>query len=519
MEGRPCFWLVWGLGEKKASLCRRKLTGSPALVLESRGSHLKIGDPVTPTKVLVAGLWTQRGDLSDCGTHPDAQSPVLTAPEMAYLGGRVELQCVAPGLLGPITYQLLKGSADLPLAAQTPEVDHPASFSLMVQSDSSGTYHCRARQEGDPDSCSLSSNSHIFQVVIPVRGARLVPDPDPAVLWEGDRLALHCEVQQGSHLSYQWYLNRTELSIHTHSAQQGATLLIHPVSQQDSGSYYCMVGNAMTNSRVSSSQEVDVHVKVLLSQPRISFSVTKEEAGYRANVMCQSTRGTLPAQFWLLMGDVTLANRTTAALSATFSVAVTLGKSLGTLRCAGGNRGNQLPEVHSRPLELEVVPVGGAVELHAEYLYSADSRAQAIRLQCSVTQGTFPEYAWFLNHTQLEGGGDWYIVTQQGHTLFLPSITVGNSGNYHCAAKDSFDNTSWVLSPSAFIHSTELALNTLELIVVCFFCFILLVIVGFACFLFILSNGQSGRAMQSRTNDFALTAIPSSSEDAEAMNN
>ncbi|KAG9334554.1 hypothetical protein JZ751_007490 [Albula glossodonta] len=400
------------------------------------GRTLKSVTQLPPRKVvLVAGLWTQR----------DAQSPVLTAPEMAYLGGRVELQCVAPGLLGPITYQLLKGSADLPLAAQTPEVDHPASFSLM-----------------------------------------------------GDRLALHCEVQQGSHLFYRWYLNRTELSIHTHSAQQGATLLIHPISQQDSGSYYCMVGNAMTNSRVSSSQEVDVHVKVLLSQPRISFSVTKEEAGYRANVMCQSTRGTLPAQFWLLMGDVMLANRTTAALSTTFSVAVTLGKSLGMLRCAGGNRGNQLPEVHSRPLELEVVPVGGAVELHAEYLYSADSRAQAVRLQCSVTQGTFPEYAWFLNHTQLEGGGDWYIITQQGHTLFLPSITAGNSGNYHCAAKDSFDNTSWVLSPSAFIHGTELGLNTLELIVVCFFCFILLVIVGFACFFFTLSNGRSDRAMQSR---------------------
>ncbi|KAG5853511.1 hypothetical protein ANANG_G00026730 [Anguilla anguilla] len=335
-------------------------------------------------------------------------------------------------------------------------------------------YHCRARAGGDPSSYSLSSNYLSFQVVIPVRGAGLVSDPDPRRLGGGEAL----------------------------SALPGADGVPPVLSLQHAGWYYCIVRNNMTNSRFSSSSDLEVRVKVFLSEPQISFSVTKEESGYRADVRCWSARGSPPVRFRLIKGNLTLANRTTESLSAVFPVPVSIGRSLGLLRCGGCNHDNR--ELLSRPLNLEVVPVGGAVQLHVEYLYSAGSEAVGVALRCLVSHGTFPEYAWFLNHTLLQGGGASHIITQEGHTLILPIITAGNSGSYRCQAKDSFDNTTWIPSPAAFIQKTGRRLVSSEVIAVAFCCFLLLVLVGSVCWIFTFSK----RRLDSRLRRRSSAAIP-----------
>ncbi|XP_064180906.1 Fc receptor-like protein 5 isoform X1 [Anguilla rostrata] len=436
-----------------------------------------------------------------CAGRSAAQAPVLSGPDRAYLDKRAVFHCEVPGLPRPLAYQLLKGPGDRPVAVQTQEGPPPANFTLVVRSDSGGMYHCRARTGGDPSSYPLSSNYLSFQVVIPVSGADLVSDPDPPVVWEGERLSLHCQVKMGSHLSYRWYFNRTEL--YPPSTPPGEpTLVITPVSQQHAGWYYCIVGNNMTNSRFSSSSDLEVRVKVFLSEPQISFSVTKEESGYRADVRCWSARGSPPVRFRLIKGNLTLANRTTESLSAVFPVPVSIGQSLGLLRCGGCNHDNR--ELLSRPLNLEVVPVGGAVQLHVEYLYSAGSEAVGVALRCLVSHGTFPEYAWFLNHTLLQGGGASHIITQEGHTLILPIITAGNSGSYRCQAKDSFDNTTWIPSPAAFIQKTGRRLVSSEVIAVAFCCFLLLVLVGSVCWIFTFSK----KRLDSRLRRRSSAAIP-----------
>ncbi|KAG7491176.1 hypothetical protein MATL_G00000340 [Megalops atlanticus] len=465
--------------------------------------------PLCLVPVLVlAGLWVQFGE--------SVQAPVLSGPDMAYLDSRVEFRCEAPGLPQPVSYQLLRDGEGGVVATRTPEDDQPATFRLRVSNSTGGSYHCRVRVGGSAQPGPLSSNTIHLRVVIPVRGASVVSDPDPPVLPEGETLALSCQVQRGSHLSYLWYFNQREIAGDPRCLVRGNALVISAVSESDAGSYYCRAANALANPRVSYSPEVHVRVKVFLSEPQASFTVSKSEWGFHANVTCRSARGTPPVRFWLILDQVLLANSTEASLSASFSVPVTLGQNAGELRCRARD---QLRQLDGPPLRLEVVPVGGDVQLRVEYLYSADSTAAGVRLHCAVGRGTFPAYAWFLNNTLLQREGDSYIITTPGHTLLLTSVSPQISGYYHCQAKDSFDNSSWILSQTAFVHTTGLGVVSSEVIAIVFCCFLLLVIVGSVCCMFTLPNRGVDSRLRSRSSAFALSAIHSGSEVMEAESN
>lgn len=74
--------------------------------------------------------------------------PVLTGPDMAYLGSRVAFWCIKPDSSQPVTYELM-GAGGVPIAA-VPDLqgDQPASFFLKVTATSEGSYHCEATTEG-----------------------------------------------------------------------------------------------------------------------------------------------------------------------------------------------------------------------------------------------------------------------------------------------------------------------------------------------------------------------------------
>ncbi|KAJ8263875.1 hypothetical protein GJAV_G00142410 [Gymnothorax javanicus] len=457
--------------------------------------------------VLVVGLSKQRGAYTcSCTGESDPPTPVLSGPALAFRRRHIVFRCEVREAPRVGTYQLVKNSGEQLVTVQTVEGQHPANFSLMVRPDSGGIYHCRVRKGGQSNSFSPLSNGHSFQVVTPVRGAFLVPDPASAVVWEGQRLALRCQVRVGTHLSYRWYFNRTELP-HPSTPPEGQTLVIDPVSEQHAGRYYCIVGNALEDSSYSSSLELEVRVKVFLSEPQISFSVTKEERGYRADVRCWSVRGSPPVRFRLVIGRRTWANQTAESLSVVFSLPVRIGRSQGLAKCIASNYGNQ--ELISRPLKLEVVPVGGTVQMQEEYLYSADSEAVGVSLRCTVSRGTFPEFAWFQNHTPLPPEGeDSYIITREGHTLILPIITARNSGYYHCQARDSFDsNSTWILSPATPVHKSDQRLVSSEIIAVTFCCFLLLVLMGSVYWIFTLSKTEAENRLRRRSSVIPAAVI------------
>lgn len=74
--------------------------------------------------------------------------PLLTGPDMAYLGSRVAFRCIVPNSSLPVTYELMQDSGVLIATRTDHQADQPASFFLKVTATSGGTYYCEATTEG-----------------------------------------------------------------------------------------------------------------------------------------------------------------------------------------------------------------------------------------------------------------------------------------------------------------------------------------------------------------------------------
>ncbi|XP_023672738.2 Fc receptor-like protein 5 isoform X2 [Paramormyrops kingsleyae] len=450
--------------------------------------------------------------------------PVLSGPQREYLAARVTFTCTAPQVPLPAVFELLRDNESQVLAEKSLMRSRPVNFSLPVRDGSAGIYRCRVTPKGGPvPGLPFYSNGLPFQVVIPVRVTSLFPDPNPPTLYEGQMLTLSCRVQRGSHLTYSWLRDGKPLpdsplpdsplpDSPLPDSPLGGSLTIGPVTQSHAGNYSCAARNDMTNSHVSHSRDIPVVVRALLSKPHVSFAVTKEGSGYRADVTCHLAKGTPPVQFRLFLNDTEVASRAAPSRSTSFSVSVRLGERLGEVRCGAENTVQRLV---SNAVTLEVVPVGGAVHLQVQYLHDAASTVVAVLLRCTLAQGTFPEFAWFLNDTLLGEKGASHLMTDQNGTLLLIPVMAENSGYYHCEAKDSFDDTPWLRSQEHLIHSSVSRMVTLEVIAVAFGCFLLLAILGSACVALALTNrGASSssparyRYIGPRPSIFDLLEIP-----------
>ncbi|KAK1885745.1 Transmembrane channel-like protein 7 [Dissostichus eleginoides] len=375
--------------------------------------------------------------------------PVLTGPVMAYLGSRVALRCIAPDSSLPVTYELMGGDGVL-----------MATVTVALE----GSYRCRATSGGS----TAVSNSIKLTVVI---------------AYEGSCIELSCNVTKGSHLSYIWFFNRKEVTSSTSPLfhHTGNKLVMGKVTPEHAGYYYCMAWSIVQDTRrFSSSFEVKVTVKVYVSKPRISFSISNPGASPSGNVTCWSTRGSPPVNISLLLDDKEVGSVTaTESLAAWFSVAVVPGLDMGTVRCRVNT---EVQKLMSEPLTLEVVPVGGDVKVEVEYLYRADSKLTAARLSCGVSRGTFPEYSWLLNDSVLppethrdshiQPDPPHYALTDHRRILVLPKVGPEESGYYRCRARDSYnDSGHWVESEAVQVQVTEVFMNTIEILTIAFCCF------------------------------------------------
>ncbi|XP_071381264.1 Fc receptor-like protein 5 isoform X3 [Centroberyx affinis] len=450
--------------------------------------------------------------------------PVLAGPDKAYLGSKVAFQCIAPGSSPPITYVLMKDS-NVPITTGTDlQGDQPATFFFKVAGSSEGSYSCRATAGGDT---GVSSSIRLL-VVTPVSGTRLTSEPFPPVAYEGSRLVLSCDVTRGSHLSYTWFFNRREV---TSSAlpllrPAGNKLVVEKVTSEHAGKYSCMAGTSMKeNSRFSSSEEVQVTVKVHFSTPSISFTLSKEGDNYSGNVTCWSSSGSPPVTFYLLLDDKEAGSVTaTESLVAWFPVAMVPGRDMGVAQCRAQNDVQQLL---SEPLTLEVVPVGGRAKVEVEHLYTADSKMSAVRLHCQLSRGTFPYFTWLFNDSLLptETHPDshipplvpnpHYAFTDQRRTLILPGLGPEESGYYRCRARDSYDDSGpWVESAAELVRVTEVSFSTIELITITLCGFMFLTLVGaVACVIRMFDRKQANVRTNATTN---LGALPLSTTTSQS---
>ncbi|KAL3067298.1 hypothetical protein OYC64_017100 [Pagothenia borchgrevinki] len=393
--------------------------------------------------------------------------PVLTGPVMAYLGSRVALRCIAPDSSLPVTYELMGGDGVLMATVADLKGEQPASFYLKVTVALEGSYRCRATTGGS----TAVSNSIKLIVVTPASNTRVTSEPYPPVAYEGSCIELSCSATKGSHLSYTWFFNRKEVTSSTSPLfhHTGNKLVMGKVTPEHAGYYSCVAWSTVQDTRrFSSSFEVKVTVKVYVSKPRISFSISNPGASPSGNVTCWSTRGSPPVNISLLLDDKEVGSVTaTESLAAWFSVAVVLGLDMGTLRCRVNT---EVQKLMSEPLTLEVVPVGGDVKVEVEYLYRADSKLTAARLSCGVSRGTFPEYSWLLNDSVLppethrdshiQPDPPHYALTDHRRILVLPKVGPEESGYYRCKARDSYNDSGyWVESEAVQVQVTDRILN------------------------------------------------------------
>ncbi|XP_059393444.1 neogenin [Carassius carassius] len=396
--------------------------------------------------------------------------PVLSGPSEAYVRSEVQFDCAVPGWSSPLTYELYKDAGGV-IAAEN---NVKATFTLEVNEGSKGEYYCRLTAGGQ------TSNSIHFQAVIPVLGVRLSSDPDPAILYEGQKLVLRCLVRKGTHLSFTWYHNKQEVNSSSELHRlSGDSLTMDRATEMHAGIYSCTARNQMTvNPRFSSSQSLHVTVRKHISVPSLSFTVFSNGSCPTANISCRSERGSPPVTFRLMLDGLELHVKRVDSLEAWFVLPISVGLDLGVAQCEAQTETQQLL---SDPERLLVVPVGGAVRVTVMYLHDADGMVAAARLSCVPDRGTFPTFSWHLNHSSLPAEGA-YAVTHHGQILILTEVS---AGFYGCRARDSFNDSSlWVKSKDIFIQKTDLSATPMEVIALVFCGFLSIVIVFCSFFMF-----------------------------------
>lgn len=88
-------------------------------------------------------------------------------------------------------------------------------------------------------------------------------DPDPPVLYEGEKLALRCLVRKGTHLSFTWYRDKQEVNASSDLYRLSEdALTVDEASELHAGMYSCTAHNQMeVDPRFSSSGTLHVIVK------------------------------------------------------------------------------------------------------------------------------------------------------------------------------------------------------------------------------------------------------------------
>ncbi|CAL1601911.1 unnamed protein product [Knipowitschia caucasica] len=459
---------------------------------------------------LLATIWALT-NLIITSSGSESLRPVLSGPTMAYPSNRVAFS-----------------GTDL-------QGDQPASFFLKVAMTSGGSYQCRAQA----DDREGSSNSVHLTVVIPPSETRITSEPFPPVAYEGSRLVLHCNVSRGSHLSYSWFFNRRELSPASPLYRtRGESLVMERVQPEHAGQYSCMAWSSVLDmKRYSSSTAVQLTVKELVTQPQLSFSVSKDAAGgFVGNVSCSVSRGTPPINFTFLLERREEAAVTVMSRSASFLFPVVQRLEMGSARCRAQT---QVQDVLSDSFPLEVVPVGGRLEVQMDYFYTADHKATAAKLSCQINQGTFPIVEWLHNSSVLTVKptefhiphlAPPFVFTDRGRKLILAKLGPDVFGYYRCRARDSYDdNSTWAESDDVLVQikgslsftpkplpappTTALNVSTpiIESISIVFCCFVLLaLVVAVACVSKMIDKRRDTEVRRRRSFfERALSARPS----------
>ncbi|KAJ8263876.1 hypothetical protein GJAV_G00142420 [Gymnothorax javanicus] len=403
-------------------------------------------------------------------------TPKLEVSDNFLVGKLEEFSCVVPDApkTGAILYELYQENNPKVLNKSTAYAGNAGIFLLKAQKEHDGNFFCKASVQNDLTVPPTVSDIRSVRVIEPVEGAEFVSDPPLDEVFEGRGLNLTCTVRNGTYVSFYWSHNGTRWV-------SGNQVQVTQAAPEHAGNYSCLATNKLNDTEVyMTNSHVFIRVKVPVSEPRISFTVLKQQDVYLANITCQSEKGTPPVNFSFTHRNSSDEEQFAVredSLSASFVVHIDLNRNEGDVRCQVDN--GDLP-VESDVLTLRVVPVGGDVTLTTQHVRSL-LKVVGLALHCKVERGTFPRFHWLLNDTYLDARGEFYSIGGNGQTLLLKSVTARSSGFYHCVVTDSFDETNTLSSEKLFIDEKAVQQVSAVVLGVVLGCFLLLLCLIIGC--------------------------------------
>ena len=241
-------------------------------------------------------------------------------------------------------------------------------------------------------------------------------------------LELGCNTRQGNPIpTVRWFRNDYPLDVTPNLilSNHKRKLTIRRITKQDIGKYKCIV----ENDAGSDKKEFDVDVVV---PPRIEADFAEYEAGLvgdQLELNCESSGYPTPEVSWMLNGEFLKANVNNGVFlrnnGQTLFINLLTDEWDGNLTCVAVNSAGEVS--FSTMMEIFEAPYI-TNELNSPVIIT---EGDDLELECQSSGIPMPQISWKFNNEILD---DIYPVVQGESLLFIPSVTVGDSGVYTCVA-------------------------------------------------------------------------------------
>ncbi|XP_009304606.2 Fc receptor-like protein 5 isoform X2 [Danio rerio] len=233
--------------------------------------------------------------------------PVLKGPSIALKDTSEYFYCEIPGHTAAVQvhYELyVETNMDKIISEHTSLTGDTAALLLFVREHHDGRLICKASAHNNTDIQSSYSDAWELRVITPVKGLGIISHPSSLNVWEGQTLTLQCKKAQGTHVSYDWFLN--EMPVQMQYDRNNDTLIIHRLSARHTGDYTCVASNQFNDTIYNSSSEaVTVNVKEPVggAVTLTPFKHIKDFQVVGVGLLCKVERGTFPVYRWFHNGS------------------------------------------------------------------------------------------------------------------------------------------------------------------------------------------------------------------------